>query len=359
MIQESPLDLRTSSYQYQLPESLIAHHPAARRDQARLLVMRGADRMEHRIFSDLPGYLEAGDCLVINDTRVIPARLHGKRAVTGGAVEFLLLGPTDEGNWRVLVKPGRKARPGDRLVFAGGRLEAEVLALEPDGSRIVAFDRAAELLTLLDQYGEMPLPPYIREKLEAPERYQTVYAREAGSAAAPTAGLHFTEALLEGIEARGVGLARLTLHVGLGTFRPVKEALITDHLMHRESFSLSGEAVATIQAAKAAGGRIFAVGTTACRVLESVARAQKGAGPLLRPCAGETDLFIYPGFPFRVVDGLITNFHLPGSTLLMLVSAFMGREPILAAYREAVERQYRFFSFGDAMLLLPGDDKEA
>ena len=238
MIKENPLDLRTSSYQYQLPESLIAHHPAARRDQARLLVMRGADQMEHRIFSDLPGYLEAGDCLVINDTRVIPARLHGKRAATGGAVEFLLLGPTDDGNWRVLVKPGRKARPGDRLVFAGGRLEAEVLALEPDGSRIVAFDRAAELLTLLDQYGEMPLPPYIREKLEDPERYQTVYAREAGSAAAPTAGLHFTEALLEGIEARGVSLARLTLHVGHGCVAltrqepTARERLETIRLLH-------------------------------------------------------------------------------------------------------------------------------
>lgn len=357
MTLEIPPDLRTDSYLYQLPESLIAHHPAARRDQARLLVMKGQEPLEHRIFADLPAYLEPGDCLVINDTRVIPARLYGEKAGTGGAVEFLLLGPAGQGNWRVLVKPGRKARLGSRLLFAGGRLEAEVVDIEADGSRIVSFNRSGELLSLLDQYGEMPLPPYIHEKLRDPERYQTVYATNSGSAAAPTAGLHFTEDLLKAIESKGVALARLTLHVGVGTFRPVKEALITDHLMHQESFSLGEEAVATILKTKAEGGRVIAVGTTACRVLESVA-GEGGDGPLLRPSSGETGLFIYPGFRFKLVDALITNFHLPGSTLLMLVSALMGREPILAAYREAVDRQYRFFSFGDAMLLLPEAGKE-
>lgn len=367
MSEERDQDLLTSSYHYDLPLDLIAHRPLDRRDQSRLMVLCGHEKPQHRIFSDLPDYLKAGDCLVINDTRVIPARLYGEKAKTGGAVEFLLLGQTDQGLWRVLAKPGKNARPGQVILFGGGRLEARVQSLEPDGNRLVSFQHEGDFMSLIQAIGVMPLPPYIHEKLEDPDRYQTVYANQPGSAAAPTAGLHFTKAMLESLEASGIALAKLTLEVGLGTFRPVKEARITDHLMHRERFSLSQDAVDTILSARQRGGRVFAVGTTSCRVLESVAHGlfssdvRGGAEPqggLLRASRGETDLFIYPGFDFKVVDALITNFHLPDSTLLMLVSALMGRETILAAYREAVEEAYRFFSFGDAMLLIPDSGKK-
>ncbi|NLA95378.1 MAG: tRNA preQ1(34) S-adenosylmethionine ribosyltransferase-isomerase QueA [Clostridiaceae bacterium] len=347
----SDKDLLTASYLYPLPKQLIAHHPAGRRDQSRLLVMPGDGPLEHRVFSDLPRYLRAGDCLVINDTRVIPARLFGKEARSDAKVEFLLLAPLGGGRWRTLVKPGKRARPGDRIRFDGGKLEASIEAVEADGARIAAFDFQGDFMALLERIGEMPLPPYIQEKLDDPPRYQTVYARAPGSAAAPTAGLHFTQAMLEAIEAMGVSIARLTLHVGVGTFRPVKEAVITDHRMHCEPFSLDAEAIARIERAKSCGGRVIAVGTTSCRVLESA--ALDAGGKRLQPCSGETDLFIYPGFQFKLVDALVTNFHLPGSTLLMLVAALAGREKIMEAYRTAVEEQYRFFSFGDAMLLLP------
>ncbi|NLA72075.1 MAG: tRNA preQ1(34) S-adenosylmethionine ribosyltransferase-isomerase QueA [Clostridiaceae bacterium] len=354
-------DNLTSSYVYDLPQSLIAHHPADVRDQSRLLVMHGDGCLEHKVFTDLKTYLRPGDCLVLNDTRVIPARLMGKRAQTGGAVEFLLLRCLYEKTWRVLVKPGRNARIGEHVVFGTGELEAVVDDIESDGSRIVTFSCQGDLLDRVEQLGEMPLPPYIHENLDDPSRYQTVYANNPGSAAAPTAGLHFTDSLLKEIEAMGVAIARLTLHVGLGTFRPVKELIITDHVMHCESFILDEDAVNTITMTKAAGGRVIAVGTTSCRVLESVAlsqidrEGQHGSPIRLRPTSGETELFISPGFTFRVVDAMITNFHLPGSTLLMLVSALMGRDQMLKAYHVAVEDSYRFFSFGDAMLLLPHD----
>ncbi len=355
------MDLLTASYHYDLPAELIAHKPSPERDQSRLMVLTGQDRIQHAIFSDLPLYLEPGDCLVVNDSRVIPARLYGERAGTGGRVEFLLLAPAGQGLWRVLVKPGRHAKPGQLIHFAQGRLEARVEAVEADGSRLVSFNHEGDFMTLIEAIGVMPLPPYIHEKLEDPSRYQTVYARESGSAAAPTAGLHFTESMLTDLQASGIHLARLTLHVGLGTFLPVKEKVITDHVMHREYFSLDQEAVDTILSARAAGGRIIAVGTTSCRVLESLAHrlVLDPPGPelapdqLLWPSRGETELFIYPGFDFKLVDALITNFHLPGSSLLMLVSAFMGRETMLDAYDQAIEESYRFFSFGDAMLLLP------
>lgn len=348
---EGERDRLTASYLYPLPQALIAHQPADKRDQSRLMVVRREGHPEDRIFHDLPDYLRAGDCLVLNDTRVIPARLFGKRAETGGRVEILLLAPLGENRWRCLVKPGKNARPGQRILIGGGELVATVEEAEADGSRLVAFDFEGDFMDLLNRVGQTPLPPYIREKLEDPERYQTVYASEPGSAAAPTAGLHFTPELLRLIESKGVKIARLTLHVGLGTFRPVKEEKIEDHPMHREPFILGEEAVRTIESCRKAGGRVIAVGTTSCRVLEGASRLIGDS--TLRPLAGETDLFIYPGFQFQVVDALITNFHLPGSTLLMLVSALMGRKRILEAYRIAVEKGYRFFSFGDAMLLLP------
>jgi len=349
------IDLLTSSYLYDLPPELIANRPAEKRDGSRLLVMRSGIPIEHRFFSDLPTYLMPGDCLVLNDTRVIPARIFGRRDQTGARLEFLLLRRIEGNIWRTLVKPARRAREGERVVFSDGGPECIILNVEPDGTRIVEFFPDGDFYAWLERVGEMPTPPYIKEKLEEPERYQTVYAREQGSAAAPTAGLHFTEELLREIEAKGIKIARLTLHVGLGTFRPVKEELITDHKMHEEWYVLNEEAARTVSETKDAGGRVIAVGTTSCRVLESVAIAQ-GYGDNdvpLKPMTGETDLFIYPGFKFRVVDALITNFHLPGSTLLMLVAALMGRETTLCAYREAVEERYRFFSFGDAMLLLP------
>jgi S-adenosylmethionine:tRNA ribosyltransferase-isomerase len=348
-------DLLTASYDYDLPRELIANRPTEVRDRSRLLVMKNGMPLEHRFFADLPSYLSPGDCLVLNDTRVIPARLYGRRDSTGANLEFLLLRRIEGNKWRTLVKPARRAQRGDRVIFPEDGSECVILEVEPDGARIVEFFCEGDFYTWLERIGEMPTPPYIKEKLEVPERYQTIYAKERGSAAAPTAGLHFTEELLRKIESNGVNIARVTLHVGLGTFRPVKENVITDHKMHEEWYAFNEEAARLINETKKAGSRVIAVGTTSCRILESVAAMQHyrdGDAPL-SPMTGETDLFIYPGFRFRVIDAMITNFHLPCSTLLMLVSALMGREAILEAYRVAVEEKYRFFSFGDAMLLLP------
>lgn len=348
-------DLLTASYDYDLPRELIANRPTEVRDRSRLLVMKNGMPLEHRLFADLPSYLSPGDCLVLNDTRVIPARLYGRRDSTGANLEFLLLRRIEGNKWRTLVKPARRAQRGDRVIFPEDGSECVILDVEPDGARIVEFFCEGDFYTWLERIGEMPTPPYIKEKLEVPERYQTIYAKERGSAAAPTAGLHFTEELLRKIESNGVNIARVTLHVGLGTFRPVKENVITDHKMHEEWYAFNEEAARLINETKKAGSRVIAVGTTSCRILESVAAMQHyrdGDAPL-SPMTGETDLFIYPGFRFRVIDAMITNFHLPCSTLLMLVSALMGREAILEAYRVAVEEKYRFFSFGDAMLLLP------
>ncbi len=353
--QEVDRELLTSSYAYDLLPELIANKPAKVRDQSRLLVMQAGKPLEHRLFSDLPSYLSPGDCLVLNDTRVIPARIFGRRHETGGRLEFLLLRCIEGNTWRALIKPARRARKGDRVIFSDDGFECVIRDIEPDGARIVELIFEGDLYTWLDKLGEMPTPPYIKEKLEEPERYQTVYAKERGSAAAPTAGLHFTDELLREIESNGIKIARVTLHVGLGTFRPVKEDVITEHNMHQEWYVLGEETARMISETKKEGGRIIAVGTTSCRVLESVAAAQcyDVEDTPLTPMTGETDLFIYPGFKFRVIDAMITNFHLPESTLLMLVSAFMGREAILAAYHEAIEEKYRFYSFGDAMLLLP------
>lgn len=348
-------DLLTSSYDYDLPRELIANRPTEVRDRSRLLVMKNGMPLEHRFFADLPSYLSPGDCLVLNDTRVIPARLYGRRDSTEANLEFLLLRRIEGNKWRTLVKPARRAQRGDRVIFPEDGSECVILEVEPDGARIVEFFCEGDFYTWLERIGEMPTPPYIKEKLEVPERYQTIYAKERGSAAAPTAGLHFTEELLRKIESNGVNIARVTLHVGLGTFRPVKENVITDHKMHEEWYAFNEDAARLINETKKTGSRVIAVGTTSCRILESVAAMQHyrdGDAPL-SPMTGETDLFIYPGFRFRVIDAMITNFHLPCSTLLMLVSALMGREAILEAYRVAVEEKYRFFSFGDAMLLLP------
>jgi methylenetetrahydrofolate--tRNA-(uracil-5-)-methyltransferase len=348
-------DLLTTSYDYDLPRELIANRPTEVRDRSRLLVMKNGMPLEHRLFADLPSYLSPGDCLVLNDTRVIPARLYGRRDSTGANLEFLLLRRIEGNKWRTLVKPARRAQRRDRVIFPEDGSECVILEVEPDGARIVEFFCEGDFYTWLERIGEMPTPPYIKEKLEVPERYQTIYAKERGSAAAPTAGLHFTEELLRKIESNGVNIARVTLHVGLGTFRPVKENVITDHKMHEEWYAFNEDAARLINETKKTGSRVIAVGTTSCRILESVAAMQHyrdGDAPL-SPMTGETDLFIYPGFRFRVIDAMITNFHLPCSTLLMLVSALMGREAILEAYRVAVEEKYRFFSFGDAMLLLP------
>ena len=341
--------MKTKDFDYILPERLIAQHPADRRDASRLFVYdRASDTVTHRHFSDIVEYIRPDDCMVLNDTRVIPARLLGKREDTGGAMEFLLLRDHGEDTWETLVKPGRRAQVGSRFVFGDGALTAEVLDKTEGGGRLVRFFYEGVFHEKLDRVGVMPLPPYIHETLNDPNRYQTVYAHYRGSAAAPTAGLHFTEDLLSKIREQGTSIAKLTLHVGLGTFRPVKEERIEDHPMHAEVYKVTEEAAGTINTARRAGGRIIAVGTTAVRTLETVA----GEDGTVHPGEGETDIFIYPGYRFRAVDALITNFHLPQSTLLMLVSAFAGREQMLSAYRQAVEKEYRFFSFGDAMMIL-------
>ena len=341
--------MKTSDFYYELPPELIAQTPLQRRDASRLLVLSRADgHTEHCMFRDLPDYLRPGDCLVMNDSRVLPARLLGRRLPGGGASEVLLLRDLGDDRWECLVRPGKKLRPGAVVDFGEGALRATVEAELDDGKRLVRFQYAGIFLEVLERLGEMPLPPYIKEKLADRERYQTVYSRAPGSAAAPTAGLHFTNELLDEIAARGVRLCYLTLHVGLGTFRPVKEENVLDHTMHSEFCMIPEETASIVNETRRSGGRVVAVGTTTCRTLESFARADG----TLEAKSGWTDIFIYPGYRFKCIDALVTNFHLPESTLIMLVSALAGREQVLNAYREAVERRYRFFSFGDAMLIV-------
>ena len=339
--------MKKSDFDFYLPEELIAQTPLEKRDGSRLLVLdKESGAMEHRHFYDLPEYLRAGDCLVLNNSRVLPARLIGTRP-GGGAVELVLLRDLGEGRWECLSRPGRKTKPGTELFFGGGELKATVEAVAEGGNRIVKFDYRGIFLEVLERLGKMPLPPYIKEELQDPERYQTVYSRELGSAAAPTAGLHFTNELLEKIQAMGVKVCYVTLHVGLGTFRPVKEDEIENHEMHSEFCIIPEDTARTVTETKQNGGRIVAVGTTSCRTLESFAKDDG----TLEACSGWTDIFIYPGYSFKCIDALVTNFHLPESTLIMLVSALAGREHILNAYRTAVEEKYRFFSFGDAMFI--------
>lgn len=346
-------DLRTSDFYYDLPEELIAQHPCAVRDQSRLMVLdRKSNTVEHKHFCDIVDYLEPDDVLVINDSKVIPARLYGHAEGREEArLELLLLRQHELDTWETLVKPGKRARIGSRAVFGDGLLTCEVVDIVEEGNRIVKFDydreKYANIYEILNVIGLMPLPPYITEQLKENDRYQTVYAREEGSAAAPTAGLHFTPELLERIKAKGVAIAPVMLHVGLGTFRPVKADKIEDHVMHTEFFSVSEESAAIINERKKKGGRLICVGTTSCRTIESVAR-EDGTIPAM---TGDTGIFIYPGYKFKAVDALITNFHLPESTLLMLVSALYDKEHIMGAYKTAVEERYRFFSFGDAMFI--------
>ena len=337
-------------FYYDLPEELIAQDPLADRSSSKLMVLdKKTGRTEHRIFKDIIEYLNPGDCLVINDTKVIPARLIGEKEGTGAAIEVLLLKRKEDmaNTWEVLVKPGKKARPGTRISFGDGKLVGEIIDIVEEGDRLIQFSFDGIFEEILDELGQMPLPPYITHKLEDKNRYQTVYAKHEGSAAAPTAGLHFTNELLAEIEAEGVKIARVTLHVGLGTFRPVKVENILEHHMHSEYYEVSEEAADTINSVRQSGGRIIAVGTTSTRTLESVADTHG----CIKPCRGWTDIFIYPGYEFKAIDCLITNFHLPESTLIMLVSALAGKDNVMAAYREAVENSYRFFSFGDAMFI--------
>ena len=340
--------MKTSDFWFDLPPELIAQTPLPKRDGSRLLCLdKTTGEMEHCFFYNLPDKLQPGDCLVLNDSRVLPARLIGHRQPGGGVCEVLLLTQRGENLWECLVRPGKKLRTGARVVFGDGELEAVVESEMPDGNRLVRFSFDGIFLEVLDRLGEMPLPPYIKEKLADRERYQTVYSRELGSAAAPTAGLHFTQELLSQIAEKGVKLCYLTLHVGLGTFRPVKEENILDHEMHSEYCIVPEDTARTVTETKRAGGRVIAVGTTSCRTLESFANPDG----TLDPHSGWTNIFIYPGYQFRCIDALVTNFHLPESTLIMLVSALAGRENILNAYKEAVGKRYRFFSFGDAMFI--------
>ena len=340
--------MKTADFDYDLPQELIAQDPLEQRDSSRLLILdKETGERTHKIFHDIIDYLHEGDCLVINNTKVIPARLIREREGTGGKVEVLLLKRRSDNVWETLVKPGKKARPGMRLSFGGGLLHAEVQEVVDEGNRLIRFEYEGIFEEILDQLGQMPLPPYITHQLKDKNRYQTVYAKYEGSAAAPTAGLHFTEELLEQIQAKGVKIARVTLHVGLGTFRPVKVEDVTEHHMHTEFYHVSEEASDIINETKKQGGRVICVGTTSCRTIESAADDQG----IVHATEGDTDIFIYPGYQFKVLDCLITNFHLPESTLLMLVSALAGKENIMAAYREAVEMRYRFFSFGDAMFI--------
>lgn len=341
--------LKTSDYAFDLPQELIAQDPLTDRSASRLLVLdRRTGKTEHKGFRDILQYLRPGDCLVLNDTRVIPARLLGVKEDTKAAVEILLLKRREKDVWEALVRPGKKLRPGARVTFGDGRLRAEILDVVEEGNRLVQFSYEGIWEEVLDSLGEMPLPPYITHKLQDKNRYQTVYARYEGSAAAPTAGLHFTQELLAQVEEMGVELAYVTLHVGLGTFRPVKVDNVKEHHMHSEFYRITKEAAERINRAKESGHRVICVGTTSCRTVESAAD-ENGR---LSACSGNTDIFIYPGYRFKVLDGLITNFHLPESTLVMLVSALAGREQVLSAYREAIRERYRFFSFGDAMLIL-------
>lgn len=341
--------MNVKDFYYDLPQELIAQDPLSQRDSSRLLVLdKENGRLEHKTFRDLPDYLKAGDCLVLNDTKVLPARLIGEREESGGRIEVLLLKQKDAEVWETLVKPGKKMKPGARVSFGGGLLKAEVLEVVEEGNRLIRFIYDGIFEEILDKLGQMPLPPYITHQLEDKNRYQTVYAKNNGSAAAPTAGLHFTEELLEKIREKGVDIAYVTLHVGLGTFRPVKVENVYEHHMHSEYYCLKPEEADKINAAVQKGNRVISVGTTSCRTLESVGNADG----TVTAKSGWTDIFIYPGYQFKVIKGLVTNFHLPESTLLMLVSALAGREAVMDAYAEAVKERYRFFSFGDAMLII-------
>lgn len=340
--------MKTSDFTFELPEELIAQDPLADRSSSRLLVLdKETGEIIHEVFKNVVSYLKKGDCLVLNDTKVLPARLIGEKEGTGAKIEVLLLKRRQDNVWETLVKPGRKAKPGTRISFGGGRLVGEVTDIVDEGNRLVRFEFEGIFEEVLDELGQMPLPPYITHQLEDKNRYQTVYAKHEGSAAAPTAGLHFTKELLKEIEEKGVRLAYVTLHVGLGTFHPVKVEDVTDHHMHSEFYSVDETAAQAINQTRKEGGRIISVGTTSTRTLESVADVDGH----IEPKSGWTDIFIYPGYEFKVIDALITNFHLPESTLLMLVSALAGKEHILAAYEEAVRERYRFFSFGDAMFI--------
>lgn len=342
------MELKKSDFYFDLPQELIAQDPLEDRSSSRLLVLnKDTGKVSHHIFRDILNYLKEGDCLVLNNTKVIPARLLGEREGTGAHVEVLLLKRRDGDVWETLVKPGKKCRPGTRLVFGDGLLRAEVLETVEEGNRLIHFEYDGIFEEVLDRLGEMPLPPYITHKLQDKNRYQTVYAKYEGSAAAPTAGLHFTKDLLAQIEKKGVRIAYVTLHVGLGTFRPVKEENVLEHHMHSEYYQVSEEAAEIINSTKAQGGRVICVGTTSCRTVESAADEN---GCVIPGC-DNTEIFIYPGYRFKVLDALITNFHLPESTLVMLVSALAGRENVLNAYEEAIREKYRFFSFGDAMFI--------
>ena len=341
--------MKLSEFNYELPEELIAQTPIKKRDESRLMILnRKEQTIEHKKFKDIIEYLQPGDVLVRNNTKVIPARLYGKKE-TGANVEFLLLNNIENDIWEAIVRPGNKLHVGTKVIFGDGILEANILEIMPGGTRKVEFKYQGIFNEILDKIGLMPLPPYIHEILKEKDRYQTVYAKYEGSAAAPTAGLHFTPELLQKIEEKGIEIANVTLHVGIGTFRPVKEQTIEEHKMHSEHFYIKQEDVDKINKAKKEGRRVIAVGTTSCRVLESIADENTG---MVKPIEDDTEIFIYPGYKFKCIDGLITNFHLPESTLLMLVSALAGKEYIMKAYKEAVKEKYRFFSFGDAMFII-------
>ena len=340
--------MKVKDFYFDLPKEFIAQHPLTKRDESKLMVVnKTSGEIEHKKFKDIIEYLKPGDCLVLNDTRVLPARLIGVKDGTGGKMEFLLLKRIDINHWETLVKPGKKAKIGTRFIFGNGELAAQVISISEGGSRVVKFEFEGIFEEVLDRLGEMPLPPYITEKLQDKERYQTVFSKEVGSAAAPTAGLHFTEELLQEIKSIGVEIAFVTLHIGLGTFRPVKAEMVEEHQMHSEYYVLSRETADLINTAKEKGGRVIAVGTTSNRTLESIAD-ENGK---VHEKSGWTDIFIYPGYKFKIVNALITNFHLPESTLIMLVSAFAGQDLVMGAYDMAVKEKYRFFSFGDAMFL--------
>ncbi|WP_294354680.1 tRNA preQ1(34) S-adenosylmethionine ribosyltransferase-isomerase QueA [uncultured Clostridium sp.] len=340
--------MKVTDFDFYLPEELIAQHPLEKRDQSRLMVLdRNTGEIEHKKFYDIIDYLEKGDTLVLNNTRVMPARLIGEKEHTGGKIEFLLLKRVEGDKWECLAKPGKSAKPGRRFTFGEGKLIAEVIEVLENGNRIIEFTYEGIFEQVLDSLGEMPLPPYIHERLEDRERYQTVYSKEEGSAAAPTAGLHFTKELLQKIKDKGINLAYVTLHVGLGTFRPVKVETIENHDMHSEFYILNEENADIINETKRRGNRVISVGTTSTRTLETIA----DESGLVKAQSGWTNIFIYPGYKFKIIDNLITNFHLPESTLIMLVSTLAGREHVLAAYNEAVKEKYRFFSFGDAMFI--------
>lgn len=341
--------MKTSDFYYDLPKELIAQDPLEDRSSSRLLVLhRKSGRVEHRVFTDIVEYLKPGDCLVRNNTKVIPARLYGTRVDTGATIELMLLKRMENDVWETLVKPGKKARQGAVISFGDGILTGEIIDVKEDGNRLIQFRYEGIFEEILDQLGQMPLPPYITHTLKDKNRYQTVYAKYEGSAAAPTAGLHFTEELFRKLEEKGVLVANVTLHVGLGTFRPVKVDDVSKHHMHTEFYQVTKEEADKINKAKQAGGRIVCVGTTSCRTIESAA----DENGVLKPGQGDTDIFIYPGYSFKIMDVLITNFHLPESTLLMLVSALAGKEQVMRVYEEAVQERYRFFSFGDAMIIL-------